>query len=258
VTAALRPHPALSIASAVRRGSSWPVVVRTEAGEFLTKLRGAAQGVMPLIAELIVGELATVLGLPVPERSLIVLDETTPSDDHTDELLDLIARSRGMNLGFRYLHGATDLRNDEHGRVPPEVAATILWLDGLVTNPDRTPQNPNVMLWHRQPWLIDHGAALSFHFDLGRLTEQTPRDAPFDWRGHLFAEHAALVARVDVECAARFDRGVLAKAVSVVPDDFLVTAFPRVAPADVRGIYAAFLWKRLKAPRPFLPDLRKA
>jgi hypothetical protein len=228
--------------------------VRTSAGEFLTKLRGAAQGVLPLIAEIIVGELATVLGLPVPERALVALDETTPSDDHTGELMDLLGRSHGLNLGFRYLRGASDLRADERGRVPADVAATILWLDGLVMNPDRTPQNPNIMLWHRQPWLIDHGAALSFHFDIGSLTEQLPRQALFDWQRHLFAEQAPRVASIDAESAAKLSREVLVSAVGMVPDDFLLAGFPRLAPAEVRGIYAAVLWKRLKAPRPFLPN----
>lgn len=248
----LGSHAALSIDSAVRRGSSWPVIVRTPAGEFLTKLRGAAQGVLPLIAEIIVGELAAALGLPVPERALITLDQTTPSGDRTDELLDLLGRSHGTNLGFRYLTGAVDLRPDEASRVSSDMASTILWLDGFVMNPDRTPQNPNIMLWHRQPWLIDHGAALSFHFDLEHLTEQTAREPLFDGSRHLFANQAALAASADADNAARFSRNVLSEAAGKVPDDFLRAAFPRLSPDAARGIYAAFLWKRLKPPRPFL------
>jgi hypothetical protein len=254
----LPEHRALSITSVVRRGSSWPVVVRTDGGEFLTKLRGAAQGVLPLVAEIIVGELATVLGLPVPERAIVVLDEATPSDDKNDELLDLIGRSHGKNLGFRYLPGAVDMRADERSVVPADVAATILWLDGLVMNPDRTPQNPNILLWHGQPWLIDHGAALSFHFDLAGLTEQTPREATFDAGRHLFSGQAALLGQVDAENARRFSRETLEAAVSVVPDELLKAALPRINPAMARGVYVAVLWKRLKAPRPFVPTLRLA
>lgn len=251
-------HAALSIASAVRSGSSWPVVARTEAGDFLTKLRGAAQGVLPLIAEIIVGELATALGLPVPERALVTLDADVPSEDRTDELLDLLARSDGTNLGFRYLPGATDLRADEGLRVSTEFAGAVLWLDGLVMNPDRTARNPNILLWHRQPWLIDHGAALSFHFDLAGLTEQTPRAPLFDASHHLFAVHGAAAVRADGENAARLSRDVLAAAAAHVPDDFLRAAFPRTSPEAMRGVYAAFLWKRLKAPRPFLPPITSA
>jgi hypothetical protein len=249
----LAVHAALSIESAERRGSSWPVLARTEAGDFLTKLRGAAQGVLPLIAEIVVGELATALGLPVPERALVTLDEDTPSEDRRDELLDLLARSHAMNLGFRYLPEAIDLRASERFRVPAEFAGAILWLDGLVMNADRTPQNPNILLWHRQPWLIDHGAALSFHFDISRLTEQTPRTPLFEPSRHLFAEQVVAAMRMDDENAGKLSRDVLAGAAAAVPDDFLRTAFPHTSPDAMRGVYAAFLWKRLKAPRPFLP-----
>ena len=249
----LARHAALSVSRAIRRGSSWPCVVRTEAGDFLTKLRGAAQGVLPLIAEIIVGELATALGLPVPERVVVSLDDDTPSEDRNDELADLLHRSAGANLGFRFLPGAVDLTLDRLSAVPEDVGATILWLDGLVMNPDRTPRNPNVLLWHRQPWLIDHGAALPFHYDLGALTEQTARETSFDWRGHLFEARAARAAELDAACAAKISRDVLANAASVVPDEFIATAFPGMGPATVRGMYTAVLWKRLKAPRAFLP-----
>ena len=36
----------------------------------------------------------------------------------------------------------------------------MVWLDALITNVDRTPRNPNLLCWHGQMWLIDHGAAL--------------------------------------------------------------------------------------------------
>ena len=254
----LAVHAALSVASAVRSGSSWPVVVRTQAGDFLTKLRGAAQGVLPLISEIIVGELATALGLPVPERALVTLDADVHSEDRTDELLDLLARSNGTNLGFRYLPGATDLRPSQGAGVSTEFAGAVLWLDGLVMNPDRTERNPNILVWHRQPWLIDHGAALSFHFDLASLTEQTPREPLFDPSHHLFAAHGAAALRTDDENAAKLSRDVLAAAAAHVPDDFLLAAFPRTSPEAMRGVYTAFLWKRLKAPRPFLPAITPA
>jgi hypothetical protein len=246
-------HRALAVAAGIRRGSSLPVVVRTGAGNFLTKLRGAAQGLAPLVAEIIVGELATRLGLPVPERVLVDLDEDVPSEDRNDELADLLASSRGTNLGFRYLEGATDLLARDAGQVPAEIAANVLWLDGLVMNPDRTPRNPNVMMWHRQPWLIDHGAALSFHYDLERLDEQTARAFPFDGGAHLFARHAPALRAIDAANARCLTRTVLEAAVAMVPEEFLVAAFPRFSPGTLRDIYVAVLWKRLKAPRPFVP-----
>ena len=142
----LRTYRAERIVSAIRRGSSSPVVAETVAGKFLVKLRGAAQGVPPLISEIIVAELATALALPVPERVLIELDETVPSDDRNDELADLLNASRGINLGLRILPGATDIRLDQLGLIAPPLASLIFWLDGLVMNPDRTAKNPNILI----------------------------------------------------------------------------------------------------------------
>src|SRR6185436_4392455 len=99
--------------------------------------------------EIVVGEIATHLGLPVPERVLVDLDDGAPSEDRNDELLDLLGRSHGTNLGFRYLPGATDLVARDAGKVIADLAANVLWLDGLVMNPDRTPRNPNILMWHR-------------------------------------------------------------------------------------------------------------
>jgi hypothetical protein len=244
---------ALRILSAVRRGSSLPVVVDTEAGRFLLKLRGAAQGLPPLIAEVIVAELATALGLPVPERAWIALDGDVPSEDRNDELADTLAASHGMNLGFRWLDGATDLREDRLGQVDRELAARVLWLDGLVMNPDRTRRNPNILLWHDGPWLVDHGAALSFHYDWSAVTEQSPRESGFIEAGHVLSS-VAHAADVDAEAAKSISRSVLRGAIEAVPTEILTSAFPDLEPPRVRAAYAAFLWKRLKAPRPFVPS----
>lgn len=245
-------HPALRILAAVRRGSSLPLLVETAGGEFLVKLRGAAQGVAPLIAEILVAELATTLGLPVPERVLVTLDEAVPSDDRNDELADLIRRSYGMNLGFRYLRGATDIALRDVSSIDPQIAASILWLDGLIMNPDRTPRNPNILIWNRQPWLIDHGAALSFHYDWAALREETPRERRFEPEHHLFAARAGELSSVDDELARRLDRAALEHSVGMIPRDFVSAAFPSEDVERIPLSYAAFLWKRLRAPRPFV------
>lgn len=227
-------------------------MVETASGSFLMKLRGAAQGVPPLIAEVIAAELATVLSLPVPERALITLHEDVPSLDRNDELADVLAHSRGLNLGFRFLAGARDWTARDLPGVDAQWAARVLWLDGLLMNPDRTPRNPNVLIWQHRPWLVDHGAALSFHYDWESLTEQTPREAGFDVGDHLFAASAAGMRVVDAELSALFSRDVLSSAVAAVPSDFVEAAFPGAEPARLRAAYAAFLWKRLKPPRPFV------
>jgi len=245
-------HRGVRIRSAIRGGSSWPLVVETEAGRFVTKLRGAAQGILPLIAEIVVAELATALGLPVPARAVVILDEDVPSDDRNDELADLIGRSHGENLGFRFLDGAADASAALLDSVSPELAAEVLWLDGLVMNPDRTPRNPNVLFWHGAPWLIDHGAALAFQYDFAAVTEDSPRQPAFDATEHLFAKRVGMLSDVDRTCAHAVSRAVLRAAAGAIPEDFLATAFAGEDSARVREAYVAFLWKRLKAPRPFV------
>jgi hypothetical protein len=248
----LPKYPALRVLSRIRRGSSSPVVTATAAGTFVTKLRGAAQGVLPLVAEVIVGELATKLGLAVPERVLVELDEDTPTDDRNDELADLLAQSRGTNLGLRFLEDAADYVPGRSRALDQDVATRILWLDGLVMNLDRTPRNPNILVWNHQPWLIDHGAALNFHYRFGDVTEQSPRELQFDVEGHVFASAASRLSSIDEECSRMLTRGVLASALERVPDTFLAAGFPGDDLGRIREAYVAFLWKRMKAPRPFV------
>lgn len=249
---ALRTLPATRVLRAFREGSSWPVLVETESGRFIAKLRGAAEGTTALIAEVVVAELAETLGLPVPERVLITFESGIPSDDRLDELRDLLDRSVGVNLGFRWLEGATTPSARELAAFDDSFAASVLFLDGLVMNPDRTLKNPNLLLWKRQPWLIDHGAALPFQHWWSEVEESSPRE-PGDFGSHSFASRAALLPRYEAALAARLTRDALTRAAARIPDDFMRHAFPGEEPERVRARYAAFLWKRLKAPRPFVP-----
>jgi hypothetical protein len=234
-----------------RGGSSSPVVVETAGGRFVAKLRGAGGGVPALIAEIVAAELADRIGLPIPERALVELAPDFQSDDRNDELFDLLTRSVGLNLGFRWLDGARAPRPEELARFDAEFVARVLWLDGLTLNPDRTRANPNILFWKAQPWLIDHGAAFAFHYDWRQVTEDSPRE-PTSYTGHVFADRAALVASVDARLARRLDPHALRAALLAVPDELLAAATPE-APARARAAYEAFLWKRLKAPRPFVP-----
>lgn len=238
----------------LRGGSSSPVVVSTPAGTFVGKLRGAGQGALALISEIIVAELAVLLGLPVPERVLLDFPSELPSDDRNDELADLLHRSAGLNLGFRLLDGALEATPKRLEALPDDFVARVLFLDGLTQNPDRTPANPNILFWKGQPWLIDHGAALLFHHDWSSVTEQSPRE-PTSYAGHLFEQRSAVLAGHDDELAARLDRPTLETAIGNVPDELIAAASPGALAPRVRAAYHAFLWKRLRHPRPFVRDL---
>lgn len=230
--------------------SSSPVVVETEAGRFVLKLRGAGHGTLALVAELIVGSLADRLGLPVPERALVELLPEFQSDDHNDELADLLGRSVGLNVGFRLLDGARTPRPEELARLDDDFAARVLFLDGLAQNPDRTHANPNILFWNGRPWLIDHGSSLPFQYDWPRVTETSPRE-PETFRQHVFEARTPLLPRFDEALAEQLPREALAAALTLVPDALLDDASTE-PPARTRAAYEAFLWKRLKAPRPFV------
>ena len=225
-----------------RHGSSSPVIVDTSEGLWFVKLRGAAQGVPPLIAELIVAELADRLSLRVPERAFVELPADVPSLDVNDELRDLLDASAGLSVGFEMLDAARDLTRAEYERVPLEVASAVLWLDVLVQNLDRSPSNPNIMVRRGGYFLIDHGAALPFHHDWAAVHERSA-SRPYDIAGHVFGWAAPVLAEAHEALAPKLTRTALDDCVALVPDDYL-----RVFGSDVsrrRAMYAALLWKRL-------------
>jgi len=233
------------------RGSSWPVLVDTGDQKIVVKLRGTAEGLRPLVAELVVGALADALGLLTPERYLVELPPHLPSDDPHEELRDLLERSHGVNLGLRFLEGFRNVTTADAGRIKPELAAHIVWLDAFVQNPDRTAKNPNLMIKAGQVFLIDHGAALDFHHDWRSVTEQAPREAGQFVIDHLLQVGEPALQAADQALAPKLSREVLEQALAQVPDEFLSALGPD-APARQRAAYVAYLKKRLQAPRPFV------
>lgn len=178
------------------RGSTWPVLALAGGEKIVVKLGGSAEGTLPLVAEVVVGALADALGLATPKRYLVELPVDVPSDDPHEELRDLLTKSAGLNLGFRYLEGFRNVTVPDASRVAPELAARIVWLDAFVQNPDRTPKNPNLMIKAGKIWLIDHGAALNFHHDWRAVTEQSPREP-----GQVVAAHLMQVSEQELLAA---------------------------------------------------------
>ena len=244
----MQTYRARRVLRAERRGSSWPVVIDTDAGSFFTKLRGAAQAPASLVAEIIVGALADAIGLSVPARVLIEIPPLVETDDRRDELLQLLEFSAGLNVGFQYLPGVRDFQVQDTAQVDPRTASTIVWLDGLVLNPDRTPRNPNLLWQHDRLWLIDHGACLGFQHDWSAVTERSPRLPGPAFENHVLHARATVLGELDSRLAGLLDRSVLEAAVSAVPAAFL-------GQTDSEGLrrrraaYVAFLRKRLVGPR---------
>lgn len=248
------PLPTTRILHRNQRGSSSPVLVDTVEGKFYVKLRGAAQGTAPLVAEVVVAGIAEAIGLAVPERRVVVIGPETPTDDRNDELADLLRASSGENLGFRFIEGAHDLRPEEFEAVDPDFAARVRWLDWLTLNPDRSPRNPNILLRGSEVWLIDHGAALPFQYAWGGVTEQSPT-IPEPGSLHIFDKALDHVRRIDPILTGLVTRQVLEEVSRSIPSTFLRPLLPPDASDDTlerrRAAYGAFLWKRLKGPRKF-------
>lgn len=160
--APLRTVRATRYATPLREGGSLPGVVEaSDDGMYVVKWRGSGQGVKALVAEVIVGELARAVGLNVPELVLVDVDPVLARAEPDPEIQELIEASAGLNVGLDFLPGA--LAYDAAFPVSPELAALVVWLDDLTLNIDRTPRNPNLLVWHDRLWLIDHGAALFPH-----------------------------------------------------------------------------------------------
>ena len=175
-TAGLRRVSAVRYVLPLREGGSLPGLVEADdLGTYVVKFRGAGQGTRALVAEVIVGELARRLGLPVPELVVVNLDPGLAPAEPDQEVQDLLRASPGDNLGMDFLPGSLGL-DVTVDQIDPTFAAQVLWLDALVQNVDRSWRNPNLLRWHRQPWLIDHGAALYWHH-VG-LRSRTPTDGP--------------------------------------------------------------------------------
>ncbi|MFD1470457.1 HipA family kinase [Hymenobacter caeli] len=242
----------------LREGGSLPALVEADDGFlYVLKFRGAGQGVKALIAELIVGELARALGLRVPELVLAGLDAAFGRSEADEEIQDLLRASTGQNLALHYLSGAHTF--DPLGRaVPPALASLVVWLDALTLNVDRTARNTNLLVWHHELWLIDHGAALYVHHagpDWGRASGVRPFPQIKD---HVLLPQAAELVAADALGRACLTPAVLRAVVALVPDGWVGEAFPGAAPAAVRGAYVGFLETRLAASAAFVHEANAA
>ena len=240
--AVLRTVTATRYVTPLREGGSLPGLVEADDdGLYVVKFRGAGQGPKALAAEIVAGELARALGLPVPELVLVELDVEMARAEPDPEIQDLIRASAGLNLGVDFLPGA--LPYNPARPPPPDLAAAVVWLDTLVENVDRTPRNPNLLLWHGRLFLIDHGAALYVHHGSGDPLEVARR--PFGGiRDHVLLGAAGSLLEADARLAelARPDA-----AAALVPH-----AWADGAP------YAEHLARRLEAPRDWIEEAERA
>ena len=240
----------------LREGGSLPAIVEAD-DEFLyaLKFRGAGQGVKALIAELVAGEMARLLGLRVPEIVIANLDEAFGRTEPDEEIQDLLRASEGLNLAVHYLSGAITF-DALVNTVDARMASEIVWLDCLVTNVDRTARNTNMLIWHKELWLIDHGAALYFHHSGQNWEEQAKR--PFaQIKEHVLLPKATELETVDADFRKILTPERIQAIVNLLPEDWLApSAFDDAE--ENRQMYANFLNTRIAHSEIFVKEANHA
>ncbi|WP_395691421.1 HipA family kinase [Nocardioides sp.] len=241
----------------LREGGSLPGIVEgDDLGTYVCKFRGAGQGVRVLVAEVVVGELARRIGLRTPQLVALELDPEIARYEADEEVQDLLNASTGLNLGVDFLPGAFGF--DGELTAGEGVAERVLWLDAFTANVDRSWRNPNLLFWHGDLWVIDHGACLYFHhaWPGGALSREggPGRFAAQPWSAddHVFAASVDALGPVDEELRAVLDHEVFADVLAQVPDAWLEPVPGAETPDALRAAYVDFLDARLGS-RQWLP-----
>jgi hypothetical protein len=255
-----RPRAATVIryVTPLREGGSLPAIVEADDdGTYVLKFVGAGQGRRALVAELLAGQIGRALGLLVPEIVLLHLDPVLGRSDPDPEIQALITASGGLNLGLDYLPGS--IAYDPALAPPPDaaLAAEVVWFDAYISNVDRTVRNNNLLLWHKQLWLIDHGASLYFHHSWDDYLARSQGRFP-QIKDHVLLPLAERIDHADQRLAARLDEDPLAEIVAAIPDAWLGDE-PRFGSIEEhRAAYLAYLVARLAAPRAFVEEAERA
>ncbi len=247
----------------LREGGSLPAVVETDGGGlFVAKFRGAGQGAKALIAEVIVGRLAELLGLSMPSIARIDLDEEFGRSEPDPEIQDVLRGSRGANFGIAYLDGALNFDPVAAADlVTPEFASLLVWLDALVTNPDRGAKNPNLLVHDERLWLIDHGAAIYAHHHWDSVDEERTRSAFPLSSQHVLLGRASELQDVDARATRVLDTATLAEVLTTVPEAFLTDPVANpggTGPDILRRRYLEYLTLRLREPREWVREAARA
>jgi hypothetical protein len=235
--------------TALREGGSLPGLVEADDdGLYVVKFRGAGQGPGVLVSEVVAGELGRAIGLRIPE--LVVID-VSPELGHAEpdvEIQELINASPGANLGMDFLPGALPFDGSSTHGIDPAEAAAIVWFDWLITNVDRTPRNPNLLTWHGDLWLIDHGAAFFRQHGQEPLSLTSERPTP------MLKEHVLLPCSGSVmeagERLAGSSQNAIGSAVTAVPSEWLGSD-----PESAREQFRLFLMNRLEDSGQMKKDL---
>jgi len=250
----LRTVRATRYVTPLREGGSLPAIVEADdLGLYVVKFRGAGQGPLALLAELVAGEIGRALGLKVPELVFVEVDPLLGRNEPDAEIRDLLKRSAGLNLALDYLPGSTMFDPAAGDSADPELASLAVWFDAFVTNVDRTSRNPNLLKWHRQLYFIDHGAALYFHHNWPSVHEAAK--SPFSAiRSHVLLPWASELQAADAEAHKLLNSDIFVKILEAAPDAWLLPEADTPSPAEKHAAYVRYLDARLAASSIFAEE----
>ena len=228
----------------LREGGSLPALADADDDfKYVVKFKGAGHGSKALIADLIGGEIARILGFNVPEIVFAHLDEAFGRTEGDEEIQDLLKGSQGLNLGLHFLSGAINY-DPVVTEIDPETASKIVWLDAYLTNIDRTFKNTNMLSWHKELWLIDHGASLYFHHSWTNWEKTAKTPFPFI-KDHVLLPQASKLVEANEDFKNRLSDNDLQKLVNLIPEEWLLWEGAEESPTQIREVYFNFLKIRL-------------
>ncbi len=241
----------------LREGGSLPALAEADDDfKYVLKFRGAGHGVKALIAELLGGEIARTIGLKVPELVFANLDEAFGRSEGDEEIQDLLKGSRGLNLALHFLSGALTF-DPVVTQVDETLASKIVWLDAFTTNIDRTVKNTNMLIWHKELWLIDHGATFYFHHSWGDWQKAAVTPFPYI-KDHVLLPQAALIEEINEEMIALLPDKKLREITDLIPADWLDWEGFDLSSEEIREVYYQFLVMRRNNANNFVNQIQDA
>lgn len=254
----LRTVKATRYVTPLREGGSLPAIVEADdLGLYVLKFRGAGQGPLALVAELVAGEIGRALGLKVPELVLVEVDAALGRTEPDEEIRDLIQASLGLNLALDYLPGSIMFDPAARDTAEKDVASRAVWFDAFITNVDRTARNPNLLYWHKTLYFIDHGAALYFHHNWQKVDQMAESAFPAI-RHHVLLPWAETMEDAAAYCQGRLDPATFAEIMHQVPDAWLLPEPGISTPAAKRAAYVDYFTRRLRSSPNFVQEAIRA
>lgn len=255
---AVRRVRATRYVTPLREGGSLPAIIEADDdGLYVLKFQGAGQGPLALAAEFLSGEIGRSMGLSIPELVFVDLSPEIGRNEPDPEIHDLLLASTGLNLAMDYLPGSVMFDEASGDRPSPEFASNAVWFDALVTNVDRTARNPNLLRWHDNLYLIDHGASLYFQHSW----EDIPKAAASRFssvRQHVLLPWASQIREADLVLRPQLNGEVFEQIVAALPLEWMTRAGDPVTESERRSGYLEFLNGRLDAADAFVEEAIQA